>query len=115
MIYGISSGMCFDKGGKQLTLTAPLHPTTTKSTRRIEARKTVLVRLVLARRTNRDLDGEPLGSVMASKTSYLAIAKDWKFAELGRQEKWSFLVLFADSNDRGNFDERGSFASSSVQ
>lgn len=78
MIYEISSGMWLEKGGKQLTLTAPLHPTTTKSTRRIEAKKTVLVRLVLARRITRDLDGDPLGSVMTSKASHMTIVKVWR-------------------------------------
>lgn len=81
MTYEISSGMCLEKGAKQLTLTAPLHPTTTKSTRRIEARKTVLVRLVLARRITRDLDGDPLGSVMTSKASRMTIVKVWRLAK----------------------------------
>lgn len=80
MTYRISSGMCLEKNGEKLTLTAPLHPTTTKSTRRIEARTTVLVRLVLARRITRDLDGDRLGSVMTSKASHMAIVKVWRLA-----------------------------------
>lgn len=108
MIYEISSGMCLEEGGKELTLTASLHPTITKSRKRIEARKTVLLRLVLARRINTDLDGDPLGSVMASKASYLAIARVWIFANCSDNEKQSWCVLLAGGNNRGDFDERGS-------
>lgn len=67
--------MCLDEGKKELTLIASRHPTTTKSTKRIVASKTVLFRLALARRITRDFDGDPLGSVMVLKASYLAIAK----------------------------------------
>lgn len=77
--------MCRERGVTELTLTASRHPTTTKSTKRIVANKTVLVRLVLARRITRDLVGDPLGSVMVLKTSYLAITRAWRFAKLGRQ------------------------------
>ena len=82
VIYRMSSGMCLEKGETELTLRAPRHPTTTKSTKRIVASTTVLVRLVLARRITRDLDGDPLGSVMVLKALYLAIAKAWRFAKL---------------------------------
>lgn len=75
MIYGMSSGICLDKGGVELTLIASRQPTPTKSTKRIVASKTVLIRLLLARRIARDLDGDPLGSVMVLKARYLAIAK----------------------------------------
>lgn len=77
--------MCLEKGGTELTLTASRHPNTTKSTKIIVASKTVLVRLVLARRITRDLDGDPLGSVTVLKAVYLAIAKAWKLAKLVRQ------------------------------
>lgn len=77
--------MCLDRGGIQLTLIASRHPTPTKSTKRIVASKTVRVRLVLARRFTRDLDGDPLGSAMVLKATYLAIAKVWRFGKLIRQ------------------------------
>lgn len=67
--------MCLEKVGIELTLIASRHPTPTKSTKRIVASKTVLVRLALARRITRDLDGDPLGSMMVLKATYLAIAK----------------------------------------
>lgn len=73
--------MCLEKVGIELTLIASRHPTPTKSTKRIVASKTVLVRLVLARRLTRDLGGDPLGSVMVLKATYLAIAKVSRFRQ----------------------------------
>lgn len=67
--------MCLAKGGIKLTLIASRHPTPANSTKRIVASKIVRVRLVLARRFTRDLEGDPLGSVIVLKATYLAIAK----------------------------------------
>lgn len=77
--------MCLAKGGIELTLIASRHPTPNKSTKRIVANKIVLVRLVLARRFTMDLEGDPLGSVIVLKPTYLAIAKVWRFSKLVRQ------------------------------
>lgn len=77
--------MCLATGEIELTLIASRHPTPTKSSKRIVASKIVLVRLVLARRFTRDLEGDPLGSVIVLKATYLAIAKVRRFARLVRQ------------------------------